>query len=52
LRTARDLPSASEALDRRILAMAQAHDLLTARNWTGANVSDIVSRALGVQFEG
>src|SRR6185437_12094486 len=45
LRTARDLPSASEALDRRILAMAQAHDLLTARNWTGANVSDIVSRA-------
>lgn len=46
LRTARDLPSASEALDRRILAMAQAHDLLTSRNWTGANVSDIVTRAL------
>jgi two-component sensor histidine kinase/PAS domain-containing protein len=46
LRTARDLPSASEALDRRILAMAQAHDLLTSRNWTGASVSDIVTRAL------
>jgi two-component sensor histidine kinase len=26
--------------------MAQAHDLLTSRNWTGASVSDIVTRAL------
>ncbi|HXD46863.1 MAG TPA: MEDS domain-containing protein [Pseudolabrys sp.] len=31
LRSARDLPSAREALDRRIRAMAQAHDLLTSR---------------------
>ena len=46
LRTSRDLPSASEALDRRILAMAQAHDLLTRRAWTGANVTEIVMRAL------
>lgn len=46
LRTARDLPSAREALDRRIHAMAQAHDLLTARAWTGANLTDIVARAL------
>ena len=46
LRTARDLTSAREALDRRIYSMAQAHDLLTARAWTGANVADVVLRAL------
>ena len=46
LRAARDLPSARETLDRRIRAMAQAHDLLTLRTWTGANLSDVVTRAL------
>jgi two-component sensor histidine kinase len=46
LRTARDLPSASEALDRRIRSMAQAHDVLMLRAWTGANLTDIVIRAL------
>ena len=46
LRTARDLPSAREALDRRIRSMAQAHDLLTLRAWTGANLMDVVMRAL------
>jgi PAS domain S-box-containing protein len=46
LRVARDLPSASEALDRRIRSMAQAHDLLTSRAWTGANLTDVVTRAL------
>jgi len=46
LRGARDLPSAREALDRRIRSMAQAHDLLTLRAWTGANLTDVVKRAL------
>jgi two-component sensor histidine kinase/PAS domain-containing protein len=46
LRSARDLPSAREALDRRIRSMAQAHDLLTLRAWTGANLTDVVRRAL------
>jgi two-component sensor histidine kinase len=46
LRAARDLPSAKEALDRRIRSMAQAHDLLTLRAWTGANLTDVVMRAL------
>jgi PAS domain S-box-containing protein len=46
LRAARDLPSARVALDRRIRAMAQAHDLLTLRAWTGANLTDVVMRAL------
>jgi two-component sensor histidine kinase len=46
LRTARDLPSAKEALERRIRSMAQAHDLLTSRAWTGANLADVVTRTL------
>jgi len=46
LRAARDLPSASVALERRIHSMAQAHDLLTSRTWTGANLTDVVMRAL------
>jgi PAS domain S-box-containing protein len=46
LRGARDLPSAREALDRRIRSMAQAHDLLTLRSWTGAKLADVVMRAL------
>lgn len=46
LRAARDLPSAREALDRRISSMAAAHDLLTLRAWTGANLIDVVRRAL------
>ena len=46
LRNACDLPSAREALERRICSMAKAHDLLTVRAWTGANLTDIVRRAL------
>ena len=46
LRSARDLPSAREALDRRIVSMAKAHDLLTAHAWTGANLAEVVARAL------
>ncbi len=46
LRAARDLPSAKEALDRRIRSLADAHDLLTVRAWSGANLTDVVMRAL------
>jgi two-component sensor histidine kinase/PAS domain-containing protein len=46
LRAASDLPSAREALNRRIHSMAQAHDLLTSRAWTGANLVDVVLRSL------
>jgi two-component sensor histidine kinase len=46
LRAARDLPSARVTLDRRICSLAQAHDLLTLRAWTGANLTDVVMRAL------
>jgi PAS domain S-box-containing protein len=46
LRSACDLRSAREALDRRILAMAQPHDLLISRAWTGANLTDLVTRVV------
>jgi PAS domain S-box-containing protein len=46
LRGARDLPSARAAIDARITSLARAHDLLTARNWSGADLREVVSRAL------
>jgi two-component sensor histidine kinase len=33
-------------VERRIHSMAQAHDLLTSRSWKGANMTDVVARAL------
>ncbi len=45
-RNARDLSSARKALDQRIRTMAQAHDLLTMRSWSGASLTDVVARAL------
>jgi two-component sensor histidine kinase len=47
-RNARDLPSAREALEHRIHSMAQAHDLLTMQAGKGANLNDVVMRALDV----
>ena len=44
LRSAQDLPSAKQALDHRIRALAEAHDLLTSRSWTGASLNDLVGR--------
>jgi len=46
LSSSRDLPSAREALEGRVLAMAKAHDLLMAGVSAGANLSDIVAQAL------
>jgi PAS domain S-box-containing protein len=46
LRGADDVKSARHALDSRIISLAQAHDLLTARSWSGADLRDVVLRAL------
>jgi two-component sensor histidine kinase len=46
LRAANDLPSARQAVDRRIRSMAKAHDLLTLRAWSGASLTDVAKRAL------
>ncbi len=46
LRGADDLKSARIAIDARIGLLARAHDLLTARNWSGADLADVVGRAI------
>lgn len=40
----RDLAQAQEAFSSRIVALAQAHDLLTRENWEGAELHDVVAR--------
>jgi PAS domain S-box-containing protein len=35
-----------EALEGRLLALSRAHDLLTLHNWEGADLRDVVQRAL------
>ena len=46
LRTATDLPSARTALENRIQSLARAHDVLTTTAWSGANLTEVVARAL------
>ncbi|HKR88379.1 MAG TPA: HWE histidine kinase domain-containing protein [Phenylobacterium sp.] len=46
LRSAPDLPRAREAFEARLLALAAAHDLLTAESWHGARLSDVVASAM------
>jgi len=41
---ARSLPQAQEAFSARIVALAEAHDLLTRENWEGADLSDVLNR--------
>jgi two-component sensor histidine kinase/PAS domain-containing protein len=45
LRGAVDLGSARTVIDARIISLAGAHDLLTARSWSGADVAEVVARA-------
>src|SRR5262249_12229337 len=46
LRGADDIKLARHALDARIISLAQAHDLLTDRSWSGADIGDVVMRAV------
>ena len=46
LRGASDLPAARAALDGRIISLAHAHDLLTERSWSGADLRDVVARVI------
>jgi PAS domain S-box-containing protein len=41
---ARSLPQAQEAFSARIVALAEAHDILTRENWEGAELSDVLAR--------
>lgn len=46
LRGAADVEMARKTVNARLLALAGAHDLLTARAWVGADLSDLVARAI------
>jgi two-component sensor histidine kinase/PAS domain-containing protein len=46
LRFAPDLASARQRIEDRLLSLARAHDLLTTENWSGANLTQVVDRAL------
>ncbi|HXB52342.1 MAG TPA: sensor histidine kinase, partial [Rhizomicrobium sp.] len=46
LRGATDLEAARKAVDARIISLAAAHDLLTQRSWSGADIADVVARAI------
>lgn len=45
LRSAADVESARKAVDARIVSLGRAHDLLTERSWSGADVADLIVRA-------
>jgi two-component sensor histidine kinase len=46
LRTADTPQDAKAALETRLLALSRAHDVLTRENWEGANLTEVVTRAL------
>ncbi|WP_375463474.1 sensor histidine kinase [uncultured Methylobacterium sp.] len=48
LRTAASLSEAREAIIARLIALAKAHDVLTAECWEGADLAQIVADALRV----
>ena len=41
-----DFESVRKAVNARIVSLAVAHDLLTERSWSGADVADLVARAV------
>ncbi|PVM71927.1 histidine kinase [Caulobacter radicis] len=45
---ARSLPAAQEAFTARIIALSEAHDVLTRENWEGADLLDVVDRLVAL----
>jgi len=46
LRGATDLQAARDAIDQRVCSLARAHDLLTVRNWSGADLTEVAARVM------
>jgi two-component sensor histidine kinase len=46
LRTAETAEAARDALEMRLLALSRAHDVLTRESWEGADLREVVQRAL------
>ncbi|CAN7278773.1 sensor histidine kinase [Neorhizobium sp. LjRoot104] len=45
-------PIVRQTLERRLMALAAAHDVLTRENWEGADIDDVVTGALAPFGEG
>lgn len=52
MRHAVDLPSAREALDGRLAALGEAHDLLVRDNWQSSRIDEVARKALGPYYDG
>lgn len=46
LRSGRTLEEAATSLSSRLMALARAHDILTAESWDGAELADLAARSL------
>ncbi len=46
MRSARDLKSANKDLEARIVALSKAHNLLSAKEWTDAELANVVDQEL------
>ncbi|MEE1654578.1 sensor histidine kinase [Microvirga sp. CF3062] len=46
LRTADTKEDAQDALERRLLALSRAHDVLTRESWDGADLVEVIEKAL------
>ncbi|MGX9147987.1 sensor histidine kinase [Mesorhizobium sp. 128a] len=42
IRNAADLPAAGKTLTSRLIALAKAHDVLTRKDWSGADLADLI----------
>lgn len=45
-------PEVREGFMARLMALADAHDILTAKNWESAELGEILSRAVGMHQQG
>ncbi|MFD2055120.1 sensor histidine kinase [Mesorhizobium calcicola] len=46
IRNATTLPEAGRTLSSRLISLAKAHDVLTQKNWSGADLNDLVAASI------
>jgi two-component sensor histidine kinase len=46
VRNATSLPEAGRTLSSRLISLAKAHDILTQKNWSGANLNELITTSI------
>ncbi|WP_246804639.1 sensor histidine kinase [Mesorhizobium mediterraneum] len=46
IRNATTLPEAGRTLSSRLISLAKAHDILTQKNWSGADLNDLITASI------